>query len=154
MFNNQLKRNIKDLDVQISKLTKEIEELERDSSYDVTMEKLTSLTELRVQLAKSLKEDEKSDAVMEMDKQIEELTKIVANLRKDDTYSDKLAKLEELTKTRCQLEESKVKDSVKPIVTSGLLSIASVVVILKYEKTEVITSKAFGIATSMFRGNK
>jgi len=150
----QLNVNIKDLDLQIGKLAKELEKLKKDNKYEATIDKLTSLTELRVQLAKSLKDDETSEAVLEMDKQIEELTKKLQHLGRDEEYSDKLKTLEELTKIRCQLVESKEKGSVKPIVVSGLLSIASVALILKYEETEVITSKAFGMATSMFRGGK
>lgn len=154
MFNKQIRRNIKDLDVQIGKLTKEIEEMTNDNKYEVTMDKLKDLTELRGLLAKGLKEDETSDSLLELDKQIEELAKAIQMLRRDESYSDKMKKLEELTKIRCQLEESKVKNSVKPVVTSGLLSIASIAIILKYEETDVITSKAMSIATSMFRGNK
>jgi hypothetical protein len=151
MFNKQLKVNIKDLDVQIGKLSKEVEELKKDNKYEATMDKLKSLTELRVNLAKSLKEDETSDAVLEMDKQIEELTKLIQNLGRDEEYSDKLAKLEELTKVRCQLAESKENGSVKPIVVSGLLSVASLVIVLKYEEKDVITSKALDITRNMFK---
>jgi len=154
MFKKQLNVNIKDLDLQIGKLSKELEKLKKDNKYEATMDKLKTLTELRATLAKSLKDGESNDGVLEMDKQIEELTKRVQHLGRDEAYSDKLNKLEELTKIRCQLAESKEKGSVKPIVVSGLLSIASVALILKYEETEVITSKAFGMATSLFKGSK
>lgn len=154
MFNKQLKRNIKDLDVQIGKLSKELEESKRDSKYETTIDKLKSLTEVRATLAKSLKEKESSDALLEMDKQIEELTKVVMNLRRDEEYSDKMKRLEELTKVRCQLQESNVNGSVKPVVVSGLLSIASIAIVLKYEETDVVVSKGFDIAKGMFKGSK
>lgn len=154
MFNKQLKRNIKDLDLQIGKLSKELELLKKDGKYEATMDKLKSLTELRVNLAKSLKDKEISEAVLEMDKQIEELTKVLAHLSRDEEYSDRLAKLDELTKVRCQLKESAVNGSVRPVVVSGLLSIASIAIVLKYEETDVVVSKAYGIATSMFKGSK
>lgn len=154
MFNKQLKRNIKDLDLQIGKLSKELELLKKDNKYESTIDKLKSLTEIRASLAKSLKEKESSDALLEMDKQIEELTKILMNLRRDEEYSDKLKTLEDLTKVRVQLKESQINGSVKPIVVSGLLSLASIAIVLKYEETDVVVSKAYGIATSMFKGSK
>ena len=150
----QLYVNIDELDLQISKLSRELNELEKEDKYEATMDKLKSLVELRSTLAKGLKEDETSDAVIEMDKQIEELTKVLEHTRRDEEHSHKLAKLEELTKVRCQLAESSIVGSVKPVVVSGLLSIASVAIVLKYEETEVITSKAFDMAKGMFKGSK
>ncbi len=151
----QLNVNIKDLDLQISKLSKELEELEQDSKYETTMAKLKDLTELRVSLAKSLKDNAKNlDSMIEMDKQIEELTAKLDLIERNDKYSEKLSKLEALTKVRCQLAESKVNGSIKPVVISGLFGLTSVLIVLKYEETEVITSKAFNMATSMFRGNR
>lgn len=102
MFKKQLTKNIKDLDLKISKLTNELEELEGD----------------------------------------------------ENNYDSKMNKLEKLIELRCKLSESKVNNSVKPLIVSGLFGLTSVVVVLKYEQTEVITSKAFNMATSMFRGSK
>lgn len=150
----QLNVNIEQLDLQIGKLSEELEALKKDSKYESTIDKLKHLTELRAGLAKSLKENETSEAVMQMDKQIEELTLMLSNMGRNEEYSDKLHTLEELTKVRCQLAESKVNASVKPIMVSGLLSIASVVIVLKYEETEVITSKAFDMAKGIFKGGK
>jgi hypothetical protein len=152
----QLNVNINDLDLQISRLTKELEVTKRDSKYEATMEKLKALAELKTTLGKTDDKvnDQPSDAVIELDKQIEELTKIIHNLSRDEEYSDKLAKLEALTKVRTQLAESRTLASVKPVVVSGLLSIASVAIVLKYEETGVITSKAFDMAKGMFRGGK
>ncbi len=158
MFKKQLTVNIEDLDRQIGKLSMELEDMEKDSKYEVTMDKLKILTDLRNSLmkdSKETKEVEKSNAVIEMDKQIEELTRVVEQLRRDDAYSEKLAKLEALTKIRCQLEESKAKNSIKPLVVSGLLGVTSMLIVLKYEKDNVIiTSKAFNMVTSMFKGSK
>lgn len=150
----QLNVNIVQLDLQISKLSDELNKMEKDNKYEATMDKLKNLTELRATLAKSLKDNEKSDAVVEMDKQIEELTVMLTHMCRNEEYSDKLAKLEELTKVRCQLAESKVNASVKPIVVSGVLSIASLAIVLKYEEKEVITSKAYDMVKGMFRGGK
>lgn len=157
MFKKQLNVNIKDLDVRIGKLNEELEELERDNKYEATMDKLKSLIELRASLTKSFKENELGnvdDSVLEMDKQIEELTKKIGYLGSNTKYTEKLTELEELTKVRCQLAESRVNGSLKPAIVTGLFGIASIAMVLKYEESEVITSKAFNVATSMFRGSK
>lgn len=148
---NILKANIKQLDLQISKLSKEIGELDTDTKYEVTMEKLETLTKLRTQLAQGLKDNETSDAIYEMDKQIEELTKVIHNLERDAVYTSKLAKLDELVKLRGSLTESKVKSSYKPLIISGVFSVSSVALVLHYEKVDVVASKAFGMLKS-FRG--
>lgn len=99
MFNKQLKANIKDLDLQISKLGKEIAETEDPNTTEI-----------------------------------------------------KVMRLEELTKVRCLLAESKVKESNAPIIISGVIYGVVVLAVLKHEKTDVITSKAMGIALSLFKG--
>lgn len=101
MFKKQLTVNIKDLDLKISKLSKELEEIEDNDEYDITMDKMKALTELR-----------------------------------------------------CKLSESKVNSSVKPLVVTGLFGVGSTLLVLYYERAEVITSKAFNNVTSMFRGSK
>lgn len=156
MFNRRLNANIKKLDLQIGQISDELSQMAKDGKYDVTVEKLKTLTEVRTQLAKGLKDNEKSDALVEMDKQIEELTMKLAHLIKDEVYAEKLEKLDELTKVRCQLADSKFKGSKlavwAPPVIAGSFGIASTLMILKHEKTDIITSKAWNTAMSLFRG--
>lgn len=102
MFKRQISVNIKDLDLKIGKLTKELDLMgEDDEKYEVTMMKIDSLTDLR-----------------------------------------------------CKLHESRVEGSIKPIVLSGLLGVIPLILVLKYEEKEVITSKAFNMLPSMFKGSK
>lgn len=65
-----------------------------------------------------------------------------------------MEKLNKLIELRTKLEENRVKGSVKPMLISGAFSVASIALVLKYEEANVITSKAFGMATSMIRGSK
>lgn len=69
-------------------------------------------------------------------------------------YEQLMLKIESLTDLRVKLNESKEQSSVKSALISGAFGIASIALVLKYEETEVITSKAFGMATSIFRGSK
>jgi hypothetical protein len=152
MFGRQLRQNIGALDVQIGRLSKELEGLRKDTKYDVKMKTLMDLTELRSRLAKSKDDKESSDVIVGLDKQIEELTSLIENLGSDEAYTAKIKKLEDLTKIRCQLAEAKVKESNAPAIISGVVGISAIVLVLRYEKAEVITSKAFSMATKMFRG--
>jgi predicted RNase H-like nuclease (RuvC/YqgF family) len=153
MFNKQLRNNIKALDAEIGLLSKELEGLKKDTKYDVKIRTLGDLVEFRCKLAEKQKEGEpKSDVIVELDRQIEELAKLIGNLESDEVYSAKIHKLEELTKVRCQLAEAKSKESKAPVIISGMFGLSAIGLVLYYEKTEIITSKAFSIATKMFRG--
>ena len=154
MFKKQLSVNIKELDEQIAGLNEELKDWNKDSNYDSTMDKLKTLVELRKTLAESLKGNESSEAITEMDMQIKALTKELQTLERDDAYCDKMAKLDELTRIRCELAESQTNGSIKNVVVSGVLGIASVAIVLKYEEKDVITSKAFSMIPSVFRGSK
>jgi archaellum component FlaC len=152
MFNRQLKKNIVMLDKQIGELSNELNGLMKDTKYDVKMRTLEDLTELRGKLAKGLKDGETSDALVELDKQIEELTMLIINLHSDVAYSEKLKKLEDLTKARCQLSDAKTKESNVPAIISGVVGLSAIVLVLKYEEANIITSKAFNMIPKMFRG--
>lgn len=154
MFNKQLRINIADIDSQIGVISKEIEEYKRDNKYEVKMEKLQTLIELRSKLGKIEEGEKKSETMIELDKQIEELTKVVAYLEKDDEYSAKLRKLEDLTKIRTQLSEAKVKESLAPHLISGAIGLGTVLLVLNYEKTDIIRGQAFGVAMRLFRRGK
>lgn len=151
MFNKQLRQNIGFLDAQIGELTKELEGLKKDTKYDAKIRMLSDLADLRTKLVKD-KDNEKSDTVVVIDEQIEELTRMVINLESDEVYTAKLNKLEELVKLRGQLSEAKVRESNAPAIISLIGSVGAIVLVLKHEQAEIITSKAFSIATKMFRG--
>lgn len=61
-------------------------------------------------------------------------------------------RLDELVKMRCELATSKANDSYSKEIVSGLVSVVGMVLVLKHEKTDIITSKAFSMATKLFRG--
>lgn len=153
MFNKQLKMNIANIDAQIGVISKEIEVHQRDNKYDVKMEKLDALIELRVKLGK-VEDKDKSESMLELEKQIEELTKVVGKIERDEEYSAKLKKLDDLVKVRAQLAECKVKESLAPQLISGALSIGAVLIVLNYEKTEIIRGQSFGMALRLFGRGK
>jgi predicted RNase H-like nuclease (RuvC/YqgF family) len=152
-MSKQLRHNIESLDEQIGKLSKELEGLKKDTKYDVKIRTLSDLIDFRTKLVeKDEKGKTKSDIVVELDRQIEELTKMIEHLESDEVYTAKLKKLEDLTNVRCRLAEAKVKESNAPVIISGVVGISAILLVLHYEKAEIVTSKAFGIATKMFRG--
>lgn len=70
----------------------------------------------------------------------------------DVQYEKALTKIEDLTKVRCQLASSLQESSNKGAVISGIFGVAGIVIVLKYEEKEIITSKAFSMLTGLFRG--
>lgn len=152
IFSRQNQRNIEDLDFQIAYLSKDIAKQQIDCGYEATMGKLVALTDLRVKLSESLKDKEYSDSIYELDEQINTLIKSVKSLERDDVYLAKMKKLEDLVKIRIDLMDSKVKASIAPYLIQGAIGLFGMVLVLRYEKTEIVTSKAFGLVTRLFRG--
>lgn len=149
-MSRQLKHNIQQLDLRIGEISKQIREHEKTNGYENVLSTLTDLIKLRSQLAKAY--DDSSEVVEELDRQIEELTVSVTTIERSGDYESKVKHLEELSKVRCQLAESLAKQSNAPAIISGLFGVSAVLLVLHYEKTEIVTSKAFGLATSLFRG--
>lgn len=65
-------------------------------------------------------------------------------------YEKMLLKIERLVKLRTEIGDSKAKESNKVAIVSGAVQIASILIVLQYEKANVITSKAYSIASGMF----
>jgi hypothetical protein len=155
MFNKQLRKNIGLLDAEIGELSTELKGLKKDTKYDTKVRMLSDLVDFRTKLAEKEDKDKgksKSDVIVELDRQIEELTRMLEHLASDEVYEAKVKKLEDLTKIRCLLAEAKVKESNAPAIIGLVGSISAILLVLKHEKADIITSKAFSIATKMFRG--
>lgn len=153
MFNFKLKQNIKALDVEISKIGKELEELDRDTRYDVRKRTLEDLIELRNKLMVNQREDESNEAVEELNKQILELAKEVSTIEIDERYLNAIQRLDELTKIRTLLSECKNRESnvsaILPGIISGVIGISATMLILKHEEEDIITTKAYNIVLGL-----
>lgn len=85
----------------------------------------------------------------------EEINKLIIEMTEseDQDTKDRLeTRIDELTDIRTKLSKDKVSESHAREIISGLVGIGGIILVLKHEKTEVITSKAFSMATKMFRG--
>lgn len=69
-----------------------------------------------------------------------------------DTYEEIQSKIDDLTKTRTAMSESIARESNAKEIITGVIGLVATTAVLKHENINVITSKAFGIATKMFRG--
>lgn len=61
-------------------------------------------------------------------------------------------KIDDLTEVRNKLSSDKVNESYSKEIVAGLISIGGIVLVLKHEKADIITTKAFSMATKLFRG--
>lgn len=77
----------------------------------------------------------------------------VDDIQDEDEYEKVLQKIEKLVSLRTSIGESKTKESNKGAMISAGIQIASILVVLQYEKANVITSKAYSIASGMFKGS-
>jgi hypothetical protein len=100
MFNRQLRKNVKDLDVRIGRLYAEI------SKDTIT----------------------------------------------DDERKKLLDQAKELTCHRNELSEVKARESLTPAVLPAVAGLVAIFMVIRHEETNVITTKALGFATKMFRG--
>lgn len=80
---------------------------------------------------------------------------LLEDLNNYDIYSDEYEsmtdRLEQLVKVRNELKPVRSGDKVKVIdlttIVNGAVSVLSLMMILEYEKTEVVTTKALSVAT-------
>lgn len=94
----------------------------------------------------------RAEHIKAIDVRIEALLEDISNY---DIYSDEYEsmtdRLEQLVKVRNELKPVRSGDKVKVIdlttIVNGAVSVLSLMMILEYEKTEVVTTKALSVAT-------
>lgn len=90
--------------------------------------------------------------IKELDKQIGELALHIKEETTDVKIDKYLKRMEQLIELRAKLAESLETGSIKRELISGAISVGAICLILKYEEANVITTKALGLATKLFRG--
>lgn len=89
-----------------------------------------------------------------LDERIRVLSEKLNNEEFNQSTDKVYTELEKLIELRCDLAESRDRESYGPLVVSGLIQAAGILLVLHYEKTDVITSKVFGMATGLFKGSR
>lgn len=87
-----------------------------------------------------------------LDKEIGEITLKLAKAEKEEDVAKMTKRIDELTKIRTQLSNDLVNESYSKEIIAGAVSIASILLVLKYEEDNIITTKAFSMIPKMFRG--
>lgn len=91
------------------------------------------------------------DNLKELDNQIGELLTDYEGCKEESRRSALMNEIKELTDIREKLKASRETGSNSHLWVSGTISIATILLVMKYEETNVITSKAYNIATRIFR---
>lgn len=91
------------------------------------------------------------DNIEEIDQHIYNCSVKLNEVEDDDEHRIILEKLERLIELRDRLTQTKIKDSHTETIISGILGVTSIVLVLHYEKHDVITSRAFDMARNLFR---
>lgn len=92
--------------------------------------------------------------IKKIDVKIGELMEELIVAENPDDQELILVRIDELTKVRNKLSSDKVSESYSKELISGAIGLTSMVLVLRYEKADIITSKAFDMVKSMYkRGN-
>lgn len=93
----------------------------------------------------------RKDTIEELDNEIKGLVGVLGNISAvGDDYQVVAENIKRLTDIRESLKEEKKFEKIKPdTLVSGLISLTSIMLILKYERFDIITTKAFGVATRL-----
>ncbi len=102
-------------------------------------------------MKKLIKKTQLQENIDALDLEIGVLTKELIDAEGDD-YGVISSKIETLTEVRASLANDKVNGSYSKEIISGAVALAGLVLVLKHEKTDIITTKAFSMATKLFRG--
>lgn len=70
----------------------------------------------------------------------------------DDEKETILSMIHELADLRNKLSETKARESVASVVIPGAIGLAAIFMVIRHEETNVISTKALGLATKLFRG--
>lgn len=90
--------------------------------------------------------------IKELDK---EIGTIVCSMNETDDVESLQVMIEtlgKLTELRDKLSSNKVNESYAKEIISGAIAIGGLLIVLKHEESNIITSKAFSMATKLFRG--
>ena len=97
-----------------------------------------------------MKSQQVKEALKAIDVQLQTLSLELASLSaQDDNYEKVTGQIETLVDIREELRGRKFEPVKLDTIISGVVSIASVLLITKHEKVDIITSKAFTIATKL-----
>lgn len=89
--------------------------------------------------------------IKKIDVKIGELMEDLTQAEKPDDQEMILVRIDELTKVREKLSNNKVSESYSKELISGAIGLTSMVLVLRFEKADIITSKAFDVAKSMIK---
>lgn len=88
-----------------------------------------------------------------LDEAIEKLTiQLEEPIYSKESAESLNARLSALTDARTKLYDSQKKNSIGPTLITGGFGMTAVLLVLYYEKADIITSKAFNVAMRMIEG--
>ncbi len=80
-----------------------------------------------------------------IDDRINDLMVQLADVESGDDTTEIMAVIDKLTETRNKLSGNKVSESLSKEVVAGVISMAGILLVLKHEKADIITTKAFNM---------
>lgn len=90
--------------------------------------------------------------IADLDKMVCKLYEDLNNTVDTDEKEKIRQEIKETIDFRDKLSEVKTREALAPIVIPGVVGISSILLVLHYEKKDIITSKAMSFVTKMVRG--
>ena len=91
------------------------------------------------------------DNIKLIDVQINNKLLELENPETDVSYADRIKDIERLVALRDTLSGNRSRESLLPVMVSGSLNLIGILIVLNYEKRDVITSKAFSMIPKVFK---
>lgn len=92
-----------------------------------------------------------SGNIKRIDKQISNLLLELEDPEVEVSYADRIEDIKRLVALRDTLSGNRSRESLLPAIVSGSLNLIGILIVLNYEKNDVITSKAFGMVPKVFK---
>ena len=92
-----------------------------------------------------------SDNIKRIDVQINNLLLELEDPENEASYADRIEDIKKLVALRDKLSENRSRESLLPVIVSGSLNLVGILIVLNYEKRDVITSKAFSMIPKVFK---
>lgn len=90
--------------------------------------------------------------IKEIDVEINKLIVEMKDIEDEDERNAIETRIDKLSIIRQKMSEDLVNESYSKEILAGAVSLGAIVLVLKHEKSEIITTKAFSMATKLFRG--
>jgi septal ring factor EnvC (AmiA/AmiB activator) len=91
--------------------------------------------------------------IKELDNRVGKLYEQLDKAQTDEERKQLLEQAKELADLRNKLSEGKTRESLLPVLIPAAVGLTAMFMVIRHEETNIITTKALGLATKFIRGH-